>query len=94
VVVAPPARQAPASGASASAASADVPRDVLVVVSKLKAYVKARSGMNTSDGVVEELSDHLRKICDDAVRVAGNDGRKTVMDRDFRAVFRALYNDD
>ena len=32
-----------------------VPEEVLVVVSKMKAYVKARSGMNTSDGVVDVL---------------------------------------
>ena len=62
----------------------DLPRDVLVVVTKLKAYVRARSGMNTSDGVVGILSDHLRRLCDEAIRAAGRDGRKTVMERDFR----------
>jgi len=60
----------------------DVPRDVLVVVSKLKAYVKARSGMSTSDSVVAVLSDHLRRLCDEAIKNAARDGRKTVMDRD------------
>ena len=58
-------------------------RDVLVVVSKLKAYVRARSGMNTSDSVVEVLSDKLRELCDEAILVAASEGRKTVMDRDF-----------
>jgi hypothetical protein len=62
----------------------DLPRDVLVVVSKLKAYVRARSGMNTSDTVLEVLSDRLRRICDEGIRRAAADGRKTVMDRDFR----------
>ncbi len=62
----------------------ELPQDVLVVVSKLKAYVKARSGMNTSDGVVEALSAKLRKLCDAAIEVAAQDGRKTVMDRDFK----------
>jgi hypothetical protein len=62
---------------------ADLPRDVLVVVSKLKAYVKARSGMNTSDAVVNVLSDHLRRLCTEAIRNAARDGRKTVLDRDF-----------
>lgn len=66
-----------------AAADDDLPRDVLIVVSKLKAYVKARSGMNTSDGVVEALSDHLRKLCAEAIRNAARDGRKTVLDRDF-----------
>jgi hypothetical protein len=64
----------------------ELPRDVLVVVSKLKAYVKARSGMNTSDGVVEVLSDHLRALCTEAIRNAARDGRRTVMDRDFKPV--------
>lgn len=60
----------------------DLPRDVLVVVSKLKAYIRARSGMNTSDGAMSVLSDRLRRICDDAIRNAARAGRKTVMDRD------------
>jgi hypothetical protein len=61
----------------------DVPRDVLIVVSKLKAYVRARSGMNTSDSAVDVLSDIVRELCDAAIRKAAADGRKTVMDRDF-----------
>jgi hypothetical protein len=61
-----------------------VPRDVLIVVSKLKQYVRETSGMNTSDDVVEPLSDRLRLWCDDAVERARSDGRKTVMARDFR----------
>jgi hypothetical protein len=62
----------------------DLPKDVLVVVSKLKAYVKARSGMNTSDGVTDVLSNQIRKLCDAAIEVAQADGRKTVLDRDFK----------
>src|SRR3990172_6580379 len=31
----------------------EVPRDVLIVASKLKQYVRARSGMNTADSVIE-----------------------------------------
>ncbi|HET9959223.1 MAG TPA: hypothetical protein VFQ61_32260 [Polyangiaceae bacterium] len=64
----------------------DAPEEVLVVVSKLKAYVKARSGFNTSDAVMEVLSSHLRRICDRAVERAQSEGRKTVLDRDVRAV--------
>ncbi len=62
--------------------------DVLVVVSKLKKYVRARSGMNTSDGVVSILSDHLRRLCSEAIRNAARDGRRTVMDRDFVPLVR------
>jgi histone H3/H4 len=67
----------------------DAAKEVLVVVSKLKGYVKARSGMSTSDGVVDVLSQHLRKLCDQAIENATTAGRKTVMDRDFEAVLRA-----
>lgn len=61
----------------------ELPKDVLIVVSKLKAYVRARSGMNTSDSVTGVLSEHLRKLCNEAIRNAARDGRKTVLDRDF-----------
>lgn len=72
------------------AASPDepVPEDVLVVVSKLKAYVKARGGMSTSDGVTDVLSRHLRALCDKAVAHAASNNRKTVLDRDFEAVLK------
>lgn len=56
--------------------------DILIVASKLKKYIRARSGMNTSDGVMSRLSDHVRAICDQAIRNAAQDGRKTVLDRD------------
>jgi histone H3/H4 len=65
-----------------------VPKEVLIVVSKLKSYIKARSGMSTSDSVIEVLSQHLRQLCDQAITHAGTAGRKTVMDRDFAAAFR------
>jgi hypothetical protein len=61
---------------------ANAEREMLIVVSKLKKYIKDRSGMNTSDSVAEVLSDHVRAICDDAIRAAGRDERKTVLDRD------------
>ena len=58
-------------------------QEVLVVVSKLKSYIKDKSGMNTSGGVAAVLSDAVRRLCDEAVERARSDGRKTVMDRDF-----------
>jgi hypothetical protein len=60
--------------------------EVLVVVSKLKKYVRDWSGMNTSDGAMAVLSDHLRELCREATRRAGMDGRRTVLDRDFTKV--------
>lgn len=57
-------------------------RDMLIVVSKMKKYIKDRSGMNCSDSVADMLSDHVRAICDEAIRSAGRNERKTVLDRD------------
>lgn len=59
--------------------------EILVVASKLKAYVRARSGMNTSDTVLEEVSTILRRLADHAIEQARLEGRRTVMDRDFRS---------
>jgi histone H3/H4 len=56
--------------------------EVLVVASKLKKYIKATSGMNTSAGVLEILSEQVRTLCDKAMENAKTDGRKTVKDRD------------
>jgi histone H3/H4 len=57
--------------------------EVLVVVSKLKKYIKDASGMNTAGNVCPHLSAKVRQMCDAAVEKARSDGRKTVMDRDF-----------
>jgi len=77
--VQPPRPQPPRAAPPPPAA----PPEILVVVSKLKAYVREQSGMNTSDAVAELLSDRLRRLCDQAIRNAQRDGRRTVMDRDF-----------
>lgn len=77
---APKPAAAPTPTTAVTAAGSD---DVLVVVSRFKNYVRERFGMNTSDGVMDVLSDHLRAICHRAAENARNDGRKTVMDRDF-----------
>jgi len=60
--------------------------DVLIVASKLKAYIRARSEMNTSERVFDVLSDEVRRIADRAIEEARREGRKTVLDRDFAAV--------
>jgi hypothetical protein len=67
-------------------APAAIPREVLVVASRLKSYVRERSGMNTSDAVMDKLSDHLRALVEVAMRNAAEDGRKTVLDRDLPEV--------
>jgi hypothetical protein len=58
--------------------------DILVVVSKLKAYVKDASGLNTSSDVMPMLSDIVREACDKAFQNADKDERKTLMARDFK----------
>ncbi len=63
-------------------------REVLIVVSKMKKYIKDRSGFNCSDAVAEHISDHVRAVCDEAIRAAGRDERKTVLDRDVPKVRR------
>lgn len=63
--------------------SGDIPRETLIVVSKLKKYIKAKSGMNTSESAIDALSDIVRAACNDAIRVAAQNERRTVLDRDF-----------
>lgn len=58
-------------------------KEILVVVSKLKAYIRAKASMNTSDAVSAVVSQRLRELCDAAIDKAKADGRKTVLDRDF-----------
>jgi len=58
-------------------------KEVLVVASKLKKYIKDRAGMNCSADVIEILSDYLRHQANDAIDKAREDGRKTVKARDF-----------
>lgn len=83
------ASPATAAAVEGSAALSDTfDRDVLIVVSKMKKYIKDRSGFNCSDAVAEHLSDHVRAVCDEAIRAAGRDERKTVLDRDVPRVRR------
>lgn len=58
--------------------------NILVVNSKIKAFIKeASGGMSTSAAVMEALSKVVEKKCLEAIEKAKRDKRKTVMDRDF-----------
>lgn len=57
---------------------------ILVVVSKVRKYIHDRSGLNTSSSAYEALTEKIKNLCDNAIEVAKMDGRKTVMDRDFK----------
>lgn len=59
--------------------------ETLIVVSKLKNYIKLQAEMNTSGNVTDKLSSIVRRLCDRAIANAKRDGRKTVMDRDFES---------
>jgi len=66
--------------------NANIPKDILVVASKLKDYVKIKHDLNTSANVMSMLSDIMRVLADKASENAKQDGRKTLMDRDFENV--------
>jgi len=68
--------------AGTAAPAAPGPDDVLIVASRLKDYVRAKSGYNTSDRVLGPLSEIVRRIVDEAIRNAQREGRRTVLDRD------------
>lgn len=79
--------QAVASGAkrivsAAPSGKTSVDDEVLVVVTKVRKYIADRSGMNTSAGVYEILTERIKLMCDHAIETARADSRKTVMDRD------------
>lgn len=66
-----------------STVSNEVDEEILIVASKLKAYIKDKYDMNTSGNVMEILSHQVRRLTDRAVEKARAEGRKTVMDRDY-----------
>lgn len=71
------------AGAGSSASKSQMPKEILIIASRLKEYIDARSQMNTSAQVMDVLSDYVRILCDRAIDNARAEGRKTVLDRDF-----------
>ncbi len=72
----------PGAPGASGAGKGGAPREVLVIASRLKDYVSARSGFHTSDSVLDPLSEILRRVLDQAMDSARREGRKTVLDRD------------
>ncbi len=64
--------------------STEASAETLVVVSKIKQYIKDQSGFNTSQCCIDALTDKITRQCIDAIENAQLDGRKTVMGRDVR----------
>ncbi|MBT8495785.1 MAG: hypothetical protein KJO07_22270 [Deltaproteobacteria bacterium] len=71
---------------AAASPNQGAPKDILIVVSKLKKYLREAHGMKTSDACAAVLSDYVRTLCDRAVINAQDAERKTVLDRDFGGV--------
>ena len=57
--------------------------EVLVVASKVKAFIKSNHEVNVAKDVMEELSEMVETACNKAVAAAKDAGRKTVMAKDF-----------
>ncbi len=55
----------------------------LVVISKVKKFIKDKSEFNTSAGFFGPLNSDIMKACRDAMAHAQKLGRKTVMGKDF-----------
>lgn len=55
----------------------------LIVISKVKKFIKEKADMNTSAGFFEPLNEDIVKACNDAMAHAKKLGRKTVMGKDF-----------
>ena len=72
------------STSSSPSNSSSMSQEVLVVVSKMKQYIRDISDMNTAEEVNKILSDKIRSECNRAIENARADGRKTVMARDFK----------
>jgi len=73
----------PTTTSSPSAHTSAATQEVLIIASRLKDYIQAKSDYNTSGAVMDVLSDYVRILCDRAIDNARADGRKTVLDRDF-----------
>ena len=54
----------------------------LVVISKVKEYIKNKGDMNTSKSAIDALTKLVEHECDQAIERATKAKRKTVMDRD------------
>lgn len=59
--------------------------EVLVVASKIKKFVKDKSGFSTSSQVFDQLTNRIYMSCKASAEEAQKNKRKTVMDRDFKA---------
>jgi histone H3/H4 len=64
----------------------------LIVISKVKKFIKEKADFNTSAGFFEPLNEDVVKSCRDAVAHAQKLGRKTVMGKDFNLYVEGKEN--
>lgn len=67
-----------------SAETNQITTDTLVVVSKVKQFIRDESDFNTSQCCIDALTQKVIKECLKAIEEANNAGRKTVMGRDVK----------
>ncbi|MFP5490068.1 MAG: hypothetical protein ACLGG0_01105 [Bacteriovoracia bacterium] len=66
----------------------------LIVISKVKKFIKEKADFNTSAGFFEPLNEDVVKSCRDAVAHAQKLGRKTVMGKDFNLYVEGKENEE
>ncbi|MFP5459047.1 MAG: hypothetical protein ACLGG7_09960, partial [Bacteriovoracia bacterium] len=66
----------------------------LIVISKVKKFIKDKADFNTSAGFFAPLNEDVVKSCRDAVAHAKKLGRKTVMGKDFNLYVEGHENDE
>lgn len=72
----------PAPASSLNSSDDDAHVDTLVVVSKVKQFIRDKSEMNTSQCAIDALTEKVVQECKRAIENARASGRKTVMGRD------------
>jgi len=66
----------------------------LVVISKVKKFIKEKADMNTSASFFEPLNNDIIKACKDAISHTQKLGRKTVMGKDFNLYVETAQVDE
>jgi histone H3/H4 len=66
----------------------------LIVISKVKKFIKDKADMNTSAGFFEPLNADIVKACRDAMNHTQKLGRKTVMGKDFNLYIENAHFDE
>lgn len=63
--------------------------ETLIVISKIKKFIKDQQGLNVSQGFFPKVDEDIRQTINESIANAKKMGRKTVMGRDF-----SFYKDE